>query len=126
MGCIFLQLKSAALRDVGISGANVLEGNAFLMSNNIITSRYGNGWQKLASGLLLQYGYFVGNTTTLVTGSFPISFPTQVVVAIGAMGDNVQTAAITVNFEHTSLSTWRASTNTASQSFIFRYIAIGY
>ena len=96
------------------------------MNNNTITARYSNGWQKMSSGLILQYGYFSGNSTTTVTGNFPIPFPSQVLVSFSTMGDIVQSSVLTVNFEHSSLSSWKASINTSSASYIFRYLAIGF
>ncbi|WP_246858290.1 gp53-like domain-containing protein [Enterobacter hormaechei] len=71
-----LGLKEAAKRDVG-TGANQVPD-----MNNFASSLGFNGYQKLPSGLLIQWGAFSVNGTSGAVGSadvtFPIAFPTAV------------------------------------------------
>ena len=78
--CQNLQLKSAALRDAG-NTLNQLPDASFFQAQ-----RSGQGWQKLPSGLIIQWGILVG----LVTGvsdfqaPLPIAFPNGILQVVAS------------------------------------------
>lgn len=64
----YLELKSAAQRDVG-SGANQIPD-----MNGFTSSLTSPGWQKLPSGLIIQWGTANPSSTGEVTITFPVAF----------------------------------------------------
>lgn len=66
----YLDLKSAAQRDVG-AGANQIPD-----MNSFTSSLASPGWQKLPSGLIIQWGTLNPSSTGEVNLQFPIAFST--------------------------------------------------
>ena len=94
--------------------------------NQIYTqSLSGNGWQKLPSGLILQWGYhgYFGEYSTVY---YPIAFPNNTLsVAINTVFDNGSGAAYTWTAVSFDFSTTVLDVNTSGTQSI-NYIAIGY
>jgi hypothetical protein len=65
-----------------VTASNVALGNITLSQTNLLSSISANGWQRLPSGLIMQWGTVVGSSTTV---TFPIAFTTACfsVVATG-------------------------------------------
>ncbi len=123
--CIFINvgLGEAAKRDVGTGDNQIPDMGAFAS---------GSGWFRLPGGYIVQFGTFSGNTTSFISGHFPIPFPNQPMVSVSVMSDAVQSdpsnpapQVLSVNFEHISNSAWRVATSGISQQYRFSYISIG-
>ncbi|EES9720417.1 gp53-like domain-containing protein [Escherichia coli] len=118
-----LGLGEAAKRDVGTGDNQIPDMGAFAS---------GSGWFRLPGGYIVQFGTFSGNTTSFISGHFPIPFPNQPMVSVSVMSDAVQSdpsnpapQVLSVNFEHISNSAWRVATSGISQQYRFSYISIG-
>ncbi|EKB5150819.1 hypothetical protein ONI63_002059 [Escherichia coli] len=119
----FVGLGEAAKRDVGTGDNQIPDMGAFAS---------GSGWFRLPGGYIVQFGTFSGNTTSFISGHFPIPFPNQPMVSVSVMSDAVQSdpsnpapQVLSVNFEHISNSAWRVATSGISQQYRFSYISIG-
>ncbi|EFE7833564.1 phage tail protein [Escherichia coli] len=119
----YLGLGEAAKRDVGTGDNQIPDMGAFAS---------GSGWFRLPGGYIVQFGTFSGNGTRIISGHFPIPFPSQPMVSVSVMSDAVQSApsnpapqVLSVNFEHISNSAWRVATSDISQQYRFSYISIG-
>ena len=71
--CIFINvgLGEAAKRNVGTGDNQIPDMGAFAS---------GSGWFRLPGGYIVQFGTFSGNTTSFISGHFPIPFPNQPLV----------------------------------------------
>lgn len=97
------------------------------------TGRFGSsltaaGYQKLPSGLIIQWGSATTNAAGAVTVSYPIAFPNAVVslVASGTNSNVVTTAFINVNPISLSQAAFYAANTSIGISYGIKYIAIGY
>ncbi|HFS8941512.1 TPA: hypothetical protein ACH1TP_002033 [Enterobacter roggenkampii] len=123
----YLGLGEAAKRGVG-TGANQLPD-----MSSFAASLSGNGWQKLPSGLIIQWAQILSNSGGFAPWTYPIAFPNACLQAyasafvgvtannftltmIGNPGTTAVTAACYVNGVQSS---------TAGQVGV-RYLAIGY
>lgn len=105
-----------------IEGGDVLSKVSPLFGSSIAA----NGYQKLPSGLIVQWGTFTGNGTNTMTGNFPIAFPNAVFASGGQFSDKVQSyTGNAVNFEFTSTSSWRAYVSNTVNLLRYSYFAIG-
>ncbi|HGY1203174.1 TPA: carbohydrate-binding protein [Citrobacter braakii] len=116
-GLANLGLGTASKKDVGTGTGQIPDMSTF---------GRGTGWFKLPSGLIIQYGVYSGNNTQVITGNFPIPFPTRVLYSSGGMSDNAQnSSAVGVNFQYTSLSAWKSVCAESTRGWFFSYLAIG-
>jgi hypothetical protein len=101
-------------------GTNIVSGSPALLS--------GAGWQKLESGLLIQWGTVTTSAAGTVSGSWPIAFPNACFGAVvtGAVpGGSIYVSSI---FQRT-LAGFSASTRSntgVNTSEVCSYITIGY
>lgn len=94
----------------------------------------GNGWQKLAGGLIVNWGLWggtddVGGSATLtVSGSFALAFPTACFQLLGTLYDNgagrsaIGSTGFTTTGGTFSIQEW----DTVVQSLGVRFLAIGH
>ncbi|WP_354676428.1 phage tail protein [Citrobacter portucalensis] len=111
----YLELKSAAQRDIGIGINQIPDMNSFPTELN------NSGYQKLPGGLIIQWG-----RETIPAGgifvNFPIPFPNIVFsIALGAAGDS--SAIITANGYQNNGFSFSANKPTLVPQ---TYIAVGY
>ena len=94
------------------------------VSNAFGSSKSGSGYQKLPSGVIIQWGGFSGSNTTL---TFPIAFPSGPVgvVTQPQSGSNVQLNVNVGGLSATGFNAYPSAGNAAS-TFSFNYFAIGY
>lgn len=97
-----------------------------------------NGWQKLPSGLIVQWGTATipasGTSTSSVTAGFPIAFPNAALNAVAVAGGNINTGTGGVApIRVTSLTTLNMNLNgdcngftTFNQTCPVRWVAFGY
>ncbi|KAA3562694.1 gp53-like domain-containing protein [Citrobacter freundii] len=116
-----VQLGEAAKRNVGTGANQIPDMNSFLCS---LAS---NGYMKLPGGLIVQWanaGPLIGNSSALL--SFPISYPTQLLIAVPFTGSSIaaQNLGVSIKYENNQSVTLFASTTTSSASC--GAIAIGY
>ncbi|MCL5494427.1 gp53-like domain-containing protein [Enterobacter roggenkampii] len=74
----YLNLKSAAQRDVGTGTNQIPDMNSFTSGTN---------WMKFPSGKIIQWGYTPSSNSAAVIVNFPIPFPTQCYGVTGAGTD---------------------------------------
>lgn len=123
-----LGLGEAATRSVG-SGQNQLPDMSLF--NSLINT---NGWQKLPSGLVIQWGSstaqsVAANSYSKVDVSFPITFPTNVLsISMGVRTGTNDDGFANNSFENASSSgaTWYYASSKAGLTPTINYIAIGY
>ena len=88
-----------------------------------------NGYQKLPSGLIIQWGAVSGSTGTLI-GTFPITFPNAVlgrsVTLADKGGGNLMVILYNSNSLQTNSQIGALLQGYDSDGWIFNYIAIGY
>jgi hypothetical protein len=96
----------------GVTASNVALGNITLSQNNLLGSVSANGWQRLPSGLILQWGTVSGSSTTV---TFPIAFTTACfsVVATGQDTPTVTRIAAVSSITTTSFLLSMSATGTA-------------
>ncbi len=87
-----------------------------------------SGYQKLPSGMIIQWGSATTNANGSVTVSYPTSFPTAVVslVATGTNSGVVTTAFINVNHISLSHAAFYTANTTIGIAYGVHWIAIGY
>ena len=89
------------------------------------SSKAANGYQKLPSGLIVQWGTFTGNNTANTSDNvvFPIAFPTACVLGIGnynsTIADEFQATVDTL-----TTTSMNVTHNTASLAML--WFALGY
>ncbi len=112
--------------------------NALLGSTgSFVNSLYGNGYQKLPGGLIVQWGQAACAAGTTSTANFPISFPNQC-LNVGGSGNNATgntQAYTTVNSKGQSSFNWSAFLATGGSTPVLAatagsvqmwYFAVGY
>lgn len=82
------------------TGGSALLPNSPLFGALLATS----GYQKLPSGVILQWGVFVNNVGSYKTISFPITFPTECFFVIAQSKDNGGNASATTIWNNTASS----------------------
>ncbi|WP_220703642.1 gp53-like domain-containing protein [Citrobacter braakii] len=126
-----LSLGTAAYKAVGV-GTNQLPDMSSFTSNNATS-----GWQKLPSGIILQWGFADNTPSATSSATYPIPFPNEVfhVITCGYQVAGNQQAYVTLN--STSLLTsfaWNAfyalggsvpTLSSVAGQVRCRYIAIG-
>lgn len=99
-------------------------------SQEFSVSLAGSGYQKLPSGLIVQWGAVSTSASADVTLTFPIAFPTSalcaVAVPVSGTGTTVAMMACTAALNATGVNVANYLTNGARVSDIARVIAIGY
>jgi hypothetical protein len=96
---------------------------------NTTASITGNGWQRLPSGLIIQWGSGIADSSGKITGSWPTTFPNAVLQAIansggGATGtSSVRPACIGNGANNSTYTFWQDS---AVAGNLINYIAIGF
>lgn len=100
-----------------------------LLSTDWSSSRVASGYQKLGSGLYLQWGVTgILSSGSVNTISFPIAFPTACLLVIAGFKDNSGSATTetgtcgTGNYSTTSFDLY----NRTSGAHVFNWIAIGH
>ena len=94
-----------------------------IVSGDITASKVANGYQKLPSGLIIQWGT-LDITPTATSYTLPIAYPTAHLMIIGQGAGSVKAGGV-VNFAPNGLSQFNAGT----QYTVFEsvsYISIGY
>lgn len=101
-------------------------------ANEFGSSLAANGYQKLPSGLIIQWGTCTGITTSDVVITFPIAFPTNTVhVGIQARGDvNGPSSGKEVDAPPKTITTTsftlKGGPDTGYYGGVFLWFAIGY
>lgn len=129
---ISLKAGTASLQNVGVGAGNIPDMSSFTSS---ISS---SGWQKLPSGLIIQWGQQNNAASATTTATYPIPFPNstlQVVASGYQVAANVQ-AYVTINgIGNVGFFTWQAfyanggtapSLASIAGQVQCRYIAIGW
>ncbi|MBB6730066.1 pyocin knob domain-containing protein [Cohnella zeiphila] len=101
-------------------------GNAWTSGNNPANFDY-NGYQKLASGLIIQYGSAtVGSNTVRISNPFPITFPNGVRSMVVTMGTTVNSdTAVVSNLTNSSYEvTFGTLSGTTTRTL--RWMAMGF
>ncbi|WGL54432.1 gp53-like domain-containing protein [Kluyvera intermedia] len=123
--CIFLKvgLGTAAKRDVG-SGSNQLPDMSLFDA-----SRDANGYQKLPSGLIIQWGANPASVGGAAgdgnTVNFKIAFPSycaQIIVSFDNGSASIPAGAATAG----TLTNFKLRCSASSGGYNFRWLAIGY
>ncbi|MDN7998038.1 hypothetical protein QZN00_12860 [Burkholderia multivorans] len=117
----------AGLTKIVSDGANYwwLDGLINLPNSTYFSSSLAtNGYQKLPSGLILQWGNVIpSSSNTLTTYSFPIAFPTACLTFVcGAVNNGTSLAPV----QGTGLSTTQYQLVVSSPDETAAWIAIGY
>lgn len=103
------------------TAANVVEVLSYAPSGGWANSLTADGYQKLPSGLIIQWG----RTTDTASTTFPITFPTAA-LAIYATFDSLPTASqASTTARILSTSTFSASWGAVTGDFVY-WLAIGY
>lgn len=87
------------------------------------SSKATNGYQKLPSGLIVQWGTVTLTATTTTGVSFPISFPNAIVHTSCEANDKARSQD--TNIYNATISTFDIYTETSTPAVV-NYIAIGY
>lgn len=137
-------LGSAALTGVPTAPTAELRTNTkqiatteFVLANinaGFVKSLAANGYQKLPSGLIIQWGLLSGNSSIWQVETFPIAFPNALfaVTTTGMMNNTINfagTAAdnpITIAMSNTPTTNFRWGVAGGSTSWGGYYLAIGY
>jgi hypothetical protein len=121
--------SGAALSNLGSSSitATQLAGNAVgysqLLSTDWTNSKSTSGYQKLPSGLIIQWGQATSNTSNVVV-SFPIAFPTACASVVASANDT-PAVGVFVALAGISASSFNSAVNTGGARVIW-WVAIGY
>lgn len=111
------------LESNGATGWYAVGGSAQLGSAGMFgVSKSASGYQKLPSGLIIQWGTF---TTTPGSVSFPIAFPTGCVGVVATAMDSQNTTVYTTSISNTSFS-WNVNIWSGTSIGSYCWIAIGY
>lgn len=87
----YLGLGSAAKKNVGTGSGQLPDMSSFTCSNA------STGWQKLPSGLVIQWGQVASDPNNLVAVPFPIPFPNNVFQIIGSCLDVNNANVVAIN-----------------------------
>jgi len=101
------------------SSSSFLRGDQTWASLDFTSSLSSSGYQKLPSGLYIQWGVTTANAAAV---SFPIAFPNAVFVAVGTPSSAPSVDNIVLN----TLSTTQIRFTQVNGSPTVYYIAIGY
>jgi hypothetical protein len=112
----------------------VVSGSAQLGSAAKFAASIANsGYQKLPSGLIIQWGSISGTTTTTVTtfnATLAIAFPNAAIAIIGSRFNDVNSSASPITDQTFTLSATTASVtaarNTGSNADIWYYVILGH
>lgn len=86
----------------------------------------GEGYQKLPSGVIIQWGRKTIGPETIETINFPIAFSQEVFVVVGTQHSaNYTQASATISQSSYSKSSFGVRNNSTTNQMEFRYIAIG-
>jgi len=129
-----LEINADALRvkDLGISTGKVAnDAISFVkqLSTDWTNSTAASGYQKLPSGLYIQWGVTASLSTATTTSiSFPVAFPTACrQVVLGIQGNSASSTTATGHYGSGNYSTTAFDLyNRTSLSFTFNYLAVGY
>ncbi|EMF5207786.1 phage tail protein [Enterobacter roggenkampii] len=123
----YLGLKEAAKRDVG-TGTDEIPDMALFGA-----SLSGAGWQKLPSGMIIQWGQVLSNSGGFAPWAFPITFPNSClqIYATPFVGASAQNFTLTMIGNPTKTGATTACYVSGVQSSVngqvgVRYLAIGY
>lgn len=116
-----------------------LATTAFVLANSVKATDYSkslsaNGYQKLPSGLIIQWGGLSGNSGVWQTRAFPIIFPTALVAVVtpGIMNNNTNyggvaaTQPISTAMTSTPLNNFKWCIYGGDGNWGGQFIAIGY
>lgn len=120
--------STAPNQAAGTRGTAVATMNSF--ASEFASLLTGNGYQKLPSGLILQWGQSLSNGSGIAAVVFAIPFPTALLV-VNATEINTSNGAVTVTSPTVSgcqLNYWRPETGSvpASSGVTAGWLAIGY
>ncbi|EOZ1555632.1 hypothetical protein ACQK1D_001394 [Escherichia coli] len=118
-----LQLGEAAKREVG-TGANQIPD-----MNNFSSNRGSAGYQKLPSGLILQWGAGIAGTGSVAntgnTINFPIAFPNQCFQVVTSY-DNGGGVIVAGSAGSQTTTSFLLRCDATGGSYNFRWFAMGY
>jgi hypothetical protein len=109
-----------------------INGNKVWHAGDGVASKASNGYQKLPSGLIIQWGAYSStssaNTFDKVSVTFPISFPNAVISVIGSCGSgNINNNFINITFESQSTSGFTGvRADAVGMDYSVQWFAIGY
>lgn len=86
-----------------------------------LASKSSNGYQKLPSGLIIQWGY-AGTSTAGISTTFPITFPNACLAVVAVSNNNTSNVSIATNITSASTFTLYSASVTPAAYFI----AIGW
>lgn len=120
-----------SIENVGGDAWCVVSGTPMFKNTGIFGASITNsGYQKLPSGLILQWGQFVSGSVGVASAIFPITFPTACLLALPTCGErsSIQGADIFAPGAKTASGcVFYGSTDAdTAASMIFNYIALGY
>jgi hypothetical protein len=110
--------------------APATQSNHAVQLGQFTKSLASNGYQKLPSGLIIQWGSstYAGNSDTFQTFSFPISFPNVALSITGTIGAALSNAAL--GFQIASATQYQVGYHSASgaaaTSTAYAWMAVGY
>jgi hypothetical protein len=119
-----LTLESNGTNWIAVSGSNQLG-----YSNAFSKSLAANGYQKLPSGLIIQWGQITQNDTggpTFYSFNLPIAFPNGCLQASITVGSQINGGAVYCSAEGITNNVVNGYTSGSAVSRIYRIIAIGY
>ena len=106
------QGDNVSLRSNGTSGWLAYEGSARLGASGAFgASLSGSGWQRMPSGLILQWGVATG-TIDVLSASYPIAFPNQVLAVVAGLRDKTSGSTSGISLFATSGGTTSLTTLT--------------
>lgn len=114
------------------TGSNgfVLDGGTAMMRQSVqmTASELANGYQKLPSGVIFQWGFVSTNGSGLATVVFPLAFPTACLqgLATGAANNSFTYVATTGNYSTTTMAVNAANGSNTGISVGVSWLAVGY
>ncbi|KVQ12476.1 gp53-like domain-containing protein [Burkholderia ubonensis] len=121
--------SSSYILTVAQSAQLVSDGsNWVVISGQAVGALLTNGYQKLPSGLIIQWGAATTNSSGGATVTFPIAFPNQQLGAVASINATLTTGLVsTYNFSKPSMSIGTQSYQTnAGASAAVTYLAWGF
>ncbi|KVK88705.1 hypothetical protein WJ47_02610 [Burkholderia ubonensis] len=121
--------SSSYILTVAQSAQLVSDGsNWVVISGQAVGALLTNGYQKLPSGLIIQWGAATTNSSGVATVAFPIAFPNQQLGAVASINATLTTGLVsTYNFSKPSMSIGTQSYQTnAGASAAVTYLAWGF
>jgi len=106
------------------------DGTNFVLTDENIVDLSRDGYQKLNSGIIVQWGRESGSGTGATTFNYPITFPNDIFILVGSVSAITSGSTGGQNFSFIPNSTTQGQINTVSLTTIttwgVHWIAVGY